>query len=246
MKRSMEEPPIIKVKFANGIEDELVLRDCEDRYKHYNINNASNGCNYIGHLKNENSAPVAVTGCINDPEEMMEVTLLSRNNIGKMFTLDSHGNARAIKNPFGTGGEKIVSNYFKTYTFEMILIIISLILSEKSGALHADVDSDESRELRANGWHLKGDAWVNDEIENAALNTKAKARKIPSKLLASIRFGYEDSMKRALGRVKFEKWLQKVMCHTIARFEDPSLGTEIKFEVCSSNLFTKYTYNCNL
>ena len=37
MKRSMEEPPIIKVKFANGIEDELVLRDCEDRYKRYKI-----------------------------------------------------------------------------------------------------------------------------------------------------------------------------------------------------------------
>ena len=100
MKRSIDEPPIIKVTFANGIEDELVL-------EHYKMNNASIGCGYIGHLKNEKSAPVAVTGCLNDPEDIMEVTLLSSNNIGMMFTVDSRGKARSIPNPFKTGGEII-------------------------------------------------------------------------------------------------------------------------------------------
>ena len=92
-----EQPPTIKVTFANGIQDELEL-------EHFKINEAASiGCNYIGRLKNDTSSVAAVTGCLNNPEDVMDVTLISSNNINKMFIVDIHGNAKVVKNPFSTG-----------------------------------------------------------------------------------------------------------------------------------------------
>ena len=61
-------------------------------------------CNYLGRLRNDPSSSVAVTGCLNLPEDRMEVTLISKNNINKMFSVDLFGNAEMIKNPFEDGG----------------------------------------------------------------------------------------------------------------------------------------------
>ena len=92
--RSIEEPPTIEVTFDNGVKDALVL-------KHYRMNERSAlACHYIGHLKNSPSSRVAVTGCLNKPEDTMEVTLISEHNINKMFSVDFNGYADIIKNPF--------------------------------------------------------------------------------------------------------------------------------------------------
>ena len=92
--RSIEEPPTIEVTFDNGVKDTLVL-------KHYRMNDRSAlACHYIGHLKNSPSSKVAVTGCLNKPEDRMEVTLISEHNINKMFSVDFNGYADIIKNPF--------------------------------------------------------------------------------------------------------------------------------------------------
>ena len=96
--RSTEEPPSIQVTFANGVRDHFVLA-------HYRMNEESVvGCNYLGHLGSSVSSSVAVTGCLNNPGDTMEVTLISKNNINKMFAVDFNGNAKAIKNPFEEGG----------------------------------------------------------------------------------------------------------------------------------------------
>ena len=72
---------------------------------HYRMHEqATVGCNYHGTLKNDPSAVVAVTGCLNKPGDKMEVTLISKNNINKMFEVDFDGNAEIIKNPFAEGG----------------------------------------------------------------------------------------------------------------------------------------------
>ena len=94
--RSIEEPPTIEVMFANGVKDELELT-------HYKANKVI-GCNYIGHLKNSPSSSVGVTGCLNEPGDKMEVTIISKHNKNKMFIVDFDGNAEIIKNPFGEGG----------------------------------------------------------------------------------------------------------------------------------------------
>ena len=96
--RSIDEPPTVEVTFANGVKDNLEL-------SHYKMHErAVVGCNYHGSLKNDPSAVVAVTGCLNKPGDRMEVTLISKNNINKMFTVDFNGNAEIIKNPFEGGG----------------------------------------------------------------------------------------------------------------------------------------------
>ena len=76
--------------------------------KHFKLNKeAVGGCNYLGHLRNSSSSSVAVTGCLNKPEDKIEVTLISEHNINKMFSVDFFGNAEVIKSPFEEGGIQI-------------------------------------------------------------------------------------------------------------------------------------------
>ena len=96
--RSTEEAPSITVRFANGVQDDLVL-------EHYRMNKESPiRCNYLGHLRNSPSSSVGVTGCLNQPGDRMDVTLFSEHNINKMFSVDFSGNAEVIENPFEDGG----------------------------------------------------------------------------------------------------------------------------------------------
>ena len=97
--RSIEEPPTIHVTFANGLHDDFDLR-------HYKMNKvAPIGCNYIGHLREDPSSSIAVTGCLNNPEDRLQVTLNSRNSINKMFKVDSFGNVEIVRSPFQDGGK---------------------------------------------------------------------------------------------------------------------------------------------
>ena len=101
--RSTEEPPSIRVMFENGVEDDIEL-------VHYKMNEDSvAGCNYLGHLKTQPStSSVAVTGCLNNPGDRMDVTIISENNINKMFSVDLDGHAEVISNPFEEGGKIII------------------------------------------------------------------------------------------------------------------------------------------
>ena len=102
--RSIEEPPTIEVRFANGVKDAFEL-------KHYKMNEHSVvGCNYLGSLRNNPSSSVAVTGCLNKPGDRMEVTLISKHNINKMFSVDFHGNSEVIKSAFEEGGIRYLLN----------------------------------------------------------------------------------------------------------------------------------------
>ena len=92
------DPPTINVFFANGHEDELDL-------KHYKLQKLSvEGCNYLGHLRNTPSSSAAVTGCLNNPEDKMEITLISDHSPHKMFTVDVAGNTLSLSSPFEEGG----------------------------------------------------------------------------------------------------------------------------------------------
>ena len=96
--RSIKDPPSVTVMFPNGVQDELEL-------SHYKFQEVSeDGCNYLGNLRNDVASSVAVTGCMNNPGDVMKITLISKNNVNKMFAVDFHGNAEIIKNPFENGG----------------------------------------------------------------------------------------------------------------------------------------------
>ena len=77
---------------------------------------------------------------------------------------------------------------------------------------------------------MNGDEWLNYGIEHNA--EIAKLTNIPSKLKATIRFGYEDGIKAALGNRNFDDWIQSVLAHAQVHFRHISLGTIIEFEVC--------------
>ena len=122
--RSTEEPPSIRVMFENGVEDDIEL-------VHYKMNEDSvAGCNYLGHLKTQPStSSVAVTGCLNNPGDRMDVTIISENNINKMFSVDFDGHAEVISNPFEEGG-KIITELlrFWVWYFDHIKIVSVYLL----------------------------------------------------------------------------------------------------------------------
>ena len=59
---------------------------------------------------NDVASSAAVTGCLNKPGDIMEVTLISRNNINKMFKVDFDGNVEVLANPFENGGIEKIKN----------------------------------------------------------------------------------------------------------------------------------------
>ena len=114
--RSIEEPPTIQVKFANGQQDFLEL-------KHYRSHEAAEiGCNYLGSLQSDPSSTVAVTGCLNNPEDKMEITMIAYD-IHKMLSVDFHGSATAIENPFTeeqfTNGNSRIFDHIKIYLIDL-------------------------------------------------------------------------------------------------------------------------------
>ena len=103
--RSLSQPPSVQVTFPNGVQDELELTE------HKPYGSSSNaGCNFLGRLRNDVASSAAVTGCLDKPGDIMEVTLISRNNINKMFKVDFDGNVDVLANPFENGGNKEIKN----------------------------------------------------------------------------------------------------------------------------------------
>ena len=77
------------VTFENGQTHEMILEPY-----------SSSPCNFIGELKNHPSR-VAVTGCLNEPDDTMHITLLSDlNTKSNIYELDYNGQATALENPF--------------------------------------------------------------------------------------------------------------------------------------------------
>ena len=81
-----------------------------------------------------------------------------------------------------------------------------------------------------NEWTQHGEE-LEDEAEEEAAATAPRVS-IPAKLKAVIKFGYDEGMKDKLGTQDFGKWIEGVFTHTQVHYRDPSLGTEINFEVC--------------
>ena len=98
MSENINDPPKINVLFANGDEDEIDLT-------HHRLHESStNNCNYLGNLRNTPFSSVAVTGCLNKPEDKMEITLISNRNQHSIFTVDMHGKTQSLASPFAEGG----------------------------------------------------------------------------------------------------------------------------------------------
>ena len=90
---------MIHVTFLNGVQDEF------DLVSFKNGNSMTKTCHYHGRLCNYPSSSVAVTGCLENKDSQMEITILSDHNINKMFRVDLAGNVEIVENPFTYGGK---------------------------------------------------------------------------------------------------------------------------------------------
>jgi len=95
--KSREGIPNVNIIFPDGHEDSFVLE------RHYaSPEHRMSGelhCNFIGHLKNEKSACVAVTGCYD--REDVELTIHSKHNTdANMYVLRKDGSVKSIESNF--------------------------------------------------------------------------------------------------------------------------------------------------
>ena len=99
--RTIQNPPQINVIFADKSIDNFEL-------KHHRMKADSPiRCNYLGHLRSNRSSIVAVTGCLDELGDKMDITMFSEKAKNKMYTVDCTGKTEALKGPFEDGGFRI-------------------------------------------------------------------------------------------------------------------------------------------
>ena len=82
--------PEINVAFENGKTHEMILEPFSE-----------SSCNFIGELKSEPGSSVGVTGCLENPDDKMYITLLSDDNsLSYAYIMDYDGKVTADENPF--------------------------------------------------------------------------------------------------------------------------------------------------
>lgn len=95
--RSANGSPLISVTFPNGHSDTLVLTQFVD--ENGSQKPTSRDCRYIGHLRSEPEACLAMTGCIGS--EDIEFTILSKHAPESgMFKWNIDGQVENLENPF--------------------------------------------------------------------------------------------------------------------------------------------------
>lgn len=96
--RSLGAIPKIEITFPNGMVDNMVL---ERFYSNEAERQARSlmTCNYIGHLENEVTACVAVTGCLGKDD--LEMTIMSKHaGASSMIILRKDNSVERVENPF--------------------------------------------------------------------------------------------------------------------------------------------------
>ena len=83
--------PKIKVIFASGLTDEMIL---EPSFPGPNCS----PCNFLGTLMNMTSSSLAVTGCLEKPGDKMDITMFT-DTIGWVMTLDYGGQVTVLRTP---------------------------------------------------------------------------------------------------------------------------------------------------
>ena len=82
-----------------------------------------------------------------------------------------------------------------------------------------------------NQWHKVGDEEVNDKYEELVKHSRSAI--LPEKLKATIKFGYDEGLKKYLEDKgeSFEGYIEAVFTQTQVYWRIPSLGTKVIFEV---------------
>ena len=95
--RSFREIPTIDITFANGVEDSLVLEKFYPTQQSRMAKTLS--CNFFGHLQNEPSGCVSLTGCPGEGSLYFTINSVNSGQSNK-FILEKNGNLQMVDSPF--------------------------------------------------------------------------------------------------------------------------------------------------
>ena len=95
--KSFGEVPSVEITFANGIKDSLLLERFYPTEESRMARKLS--CNFFGHLENENTACVSLTGC--PGQDDLHFTINSKNNDqSNMYILKKNGELETVESTF--------------------------------------------------------------------------------------------------------------------------------------------------
>ena len=95
--RSFREVPSIDITFANGVKDSMVLERFYPTQESRMARTPS--CNFIGHLENEKTACVSLTGCASSDD--LHFTINSKNSgSSSMYILHKDGHLELVERAF--------------------------------------------------------------------------------------------------------------------------------------------------
>ena len=95
--RSFGDVPSIDITFTNGVKDSLVLKRFYPTKESRMATTPS--CNFVGHLENEKTACVSLTGCASSDD--LHFTINSKNSgSSNMYILHKDGNLELVERAF--------------------------------------------------------------------------------------------------------------------------------------------------
>ena len=196
--------PVIEVTFKDGHRDELVLKRHNPLPRSINMDH-NRVCNYLGTLKNDVDATVAVTGCPdeNNQDELMFITLISKRSIyQKSFVMDFTGHVEPIQ------------------------------LSEVDSR---NLQVHENLDFRNENKFVEGDEIGDTEEEAKAQSTVVGgSNPVPFAIKAKIKLGTDasasDTITNRLNRT-VDAWIAETFTHVQAHFHHRTLRHRINFEV---------------
>ena len=120
-----EEVPTYDVIFPDGHEDTLMLQHFVARPKAILSKKA---CNFIGNLKNDPIATVAVTGCYG--EETVTFSINSKHSFyTNIFELDINGNVHGIEIPYNLPSPLVIfCNFSNELKYVRVFMKIRIVL----------------------------------------------------------------------------------------------------------------------
>ena len=106
--RSFGEVPSIDITFTNGVKDSLVLKRFYPTEESRMASTPS--CNFVGHLENERTACVSLTGCAGSDD--LYFTINSKNSgSSNKYILKNNGEVELVESAFKVTIDKKTKSY---------------------------------------------------------------------------------------------------------------------------------------
>merc|ERR1711971_83889 len=198
--RSARGIPSIDITFANGVKDALVLERFYPTEQSKMEKKVS--CNFIGHLENENTACVAVTGC---PGEEMAFTIKSKHSENIGYILHQDGQLESVESTFKD----------PRVTFGTVRVGGGPV-----GGFHPNGNDDDE---------MINDDEIAEEEMFLKLCAAGDCSSMPAKQKMQVKFHYDSTFNADTSDVA--TYIDQMVTHMQTHFCQTSLGTQVALDV---------------